>query len=856
MFGVLLDKKQLEKYMEKLASDHNLKSEADERTYPIPNLTKDFEYITMVYNLLNEHIKLGIDIHPAGEWLLDNYYIIEERVKQIKDELDLNKYKKFLGLDNGPYAGFARIYILAKEMCAYTDSNINKENLEFMLTSYQKRKTLNMDEIWNIELFIKIAIIENIKDICEKIYASQMQKYRAENIIERLVELKTKENQVFNKKPYKSYKFGYGEMKYPFIEYMSYKLKKTDKDSYDYIEALEDSVEKMGTNINDVIKKEHFDIAIKKVLMGNCITTLKNISRIDFQEIFEKINGVEEILKLDPAEVYDKMDYKTKAYYRGKIKELSKKTKISEVYIAKKIVELGTGKQGKKSHIGYYLIDEGKAELYRELEYKPFNLKNNTKLNLIIGIIWGLAIAVSIFLGKIYKNYLLSLIFLLPTQEIINQVIQYVLSKIVKPKLLPKIDLQNKITKEQATMVVIPTIIDSNKKVEEMFKKLEVYYLANKSDNLYFTLLGDCKPSKIEKRKGDKEIVLAGIHCANELNKKYNKEIFNFLYRKRRWYEGENEYLGWERKRGLLMQFNSFLINRTEEDFVANTINNMKEIPKIKYIITLDSDTNLILNSAFELIGTMEHILNKPILKDGVVIEGHGIIQPKVGIDLKEAEKSWFSRIFAGSAGTDLYTNAISDFYQDNFGEGIFTGKGIYELNTFYNVMKNAIPEYTVLSHDLLEGSYLRCGLATDVLLMDGYPSKFMSFTTRQNRWIRGDWQICNWLCKNIRNEKNERIRNPINKLSKYKIFDNLRRSLISLFELILLAIGIYTHKISIVLIAILAICITIILEVVNKIIARKDGEKFKKTFTPIVTGGKGALIKFVLNIGFLPKHM
>ena len=183
MFGVLLDKKQLEKYMEKLACDHNLKPESEEKTYPIPSLEKDFEYITMVYNLLNEHIKLGIDIHPAGEWLLDNYYIIEERVKQIKDELTLTKYKKFLGLDNGQYAGYARIYILAKEMCTYTDSNINKENLEFMLTSYQRRKTLNMDEIWNIELFIKIVIIENIKDICEKIYASQMQKYRVENII-------------------------------------------------------------------------------------------------------------------------------------------------------------------------------------------------------------------------------------------------------------------------------------------------------------------------------------------------------------------------------------------------------------------------------------------------------------------------------------------------------------------------------------------------------------------------------------------------------------------------------------------------------------------------------------------------
>ena len=853
MFGVLLDKKQLEKYMEKLASDHNLRTESDEKTYPIPNLEKEFDYITMVYNLLNEHIKLGIDIHPAGEWLLDNYYIIEERVKQIKEELDLKKYKKFWGLDNGPYIGYARIYVLAKEMCACTDSNINKDNLEFMLSSYQKRKTLNMDEIWNIELFIKIAIIENIRDICEKIYASQMQKYKVEEIIERLVELKSKENQVFDKKQYKSSKFGYGEMKYPFIEYMSYKLKKTDKDTYDYIEALEEAVEKMGTNINDVIKKEHFDIAMKKVLMGNCITTLKNISRIDFQEIFERINGVEEILKMDPANVYDNMDYKTKAYYRAKIKELSKKTKISEVYIAKKLVDLSTGKQGKKSHIGYYLIDSGKKELYEQIEYEAPNISNNTKLNIFIITVWTVSAVISILLAKTYNNYLFTLLFLLPIQEIINQVVQYILSKVIKPKLLPKMDLKNTITKEQATMVVIPTIIDSDKKVEEMFKKLEVYYLANKSDNLYFTLLGDCKSSKIEKRKGDKEIILSGIHFANYLNKKYNKEIFNFLYRKRRWYEGENEYLGWERKRGLLMQFNSFLINGTEEDFIANTINNMKEIPKIKYVITLDSDTNLILNSAFELIGSMEHILNKPILKDGIVIEGHGIIQPKIGIDLVSAEKSWFSRIFAGSAGTDLYTNAISDFYQDNFGEGIFTGKGIYELNTFYNVMKDAIPEYTVLSHDLLEGSYLRCGLASDILLMDGYPSKFVSYMTRLNRWIRGDWQICNWLCKNIKNEKGEYIKNPINKLSKYKIFDNLRRSIIDLFSLSLLVGGIIANKIGIVLIALISICINIILEILNKIIFRKDGEKFKKSFAPIVKGGKGALIKFVLNIAFLP---
>ena len=853
MFSVLLDKKQLEKYMEKLACDHNLKPESEEKTYPIPALEKDFKYISMVYNLLNEHIKIGIDIHPAGEWLLDNYYIIEERVKQIKDELTLTKYKKFLGLDNGQYAGYARIYVLAKEMCTYTDSNINKENLEFMLTSYQRRKTLNMDEIWNIELFIKIVIVENIKDICEKIYASQMQKYRVENIIERLVEQKNKDVQKFNKKQYKSYKFGYGEMKYPFIEYMSYKLKKTDKDNYEYIEALEEAVEKMGTNINDVIKKEHFGIAIKKVLMGNCITTLKNISRIDFQEIFERINGVEEILKMDPAEVYNKMDYKTKAYYRGKIKELAKKTKISEVYIARKIVELSTGKQGKKSHIGYYLIDEGKFELYKEIKYKPISMKNETKLNFLIAFTWGATLLISILIGKLYNNYILSVLGALPIHEIINQFTQYIFSKIVKPKLLPKIDMRNAISKEQATMVVIPTIVDSKEKVEEMFKKLEVYFLANKSDNLYFTLLGDCKPSKIERRTQDKEIAVTGIKVVNELNKKYNKEIFNFLYRKRKWNEGENEYLGWERKRGLLMQFNSFLINRSEEDFALNTISNMKEIPNIKYIITLDSDTNLILNSAFELIGTMEHILNKPVLKDGIVVEGHGIIQPKVGINLNEAEKSWFSKIFAGSPGTDLYTNAISDFYQDNFNEGIFTGKGIYELNTFYTVLKDAIPEYTVLSHDLLEGSYLRAGLASDILLMDGYPSKLIAFMTRLNRWIRGDWQICNWLFKYIKNSKDETVKNPINRLSKYKILDNLRRSIIGLFTLILLLVGIYTNKFGIILISVMAITINLILEGINKIIYRRDGEKFKNSFVKTVNGWRGIITKFILDIGFFP---
>ena len=229
--GTVLDRNQLEDYMEKLASDNIIKNTSDKETYPIPRLIENFELITNVYNILNSHLKLGINIHPAGEWILDNYYIIEETVKVIKENLTLNKYINFVGIDNGQYKGIARIYFLAAQMCAYTDNSINKDNIIYMLRAYQKKKSLSMDEIWNIGLFIQICIIEKIAEICEKIYSSQMQKYKVENIVERLVEQKSKDKQIYkNDKKNKTIKLGYGEMKYPFIEYMSYKLKKARKE--------------------------------------------------------------------------------------------------------------------------------------------------------------------------------------------------------------------------------------------------------------------------------------------------------------------------------------------------------------------------------------------------------------------------------------------------------------------------------------------------------------------------------------------------------------------------------------------------------------------------------------------------
>ena len=874
--GTIVDKKQLENHLQKIASNHNLVNKPSKETYPIPQLIENYETIKIVYNLLNEHVKLGITTHPAGEWLLDNFYIIEETVKQIQKELTLKKYMNFLGIANGKYKGFARIYVLAAEIVAYTDNKIEKEDIEDYLASYQEKKTLSMEEIWNIGLFLQISIIENIREICEKIYSSQIQKVKAENIVQKLIEnpQDKKENHIYHLKNIK--KDMLQDVKYPFIEYMSYILKRYGKKGYRYLKILDEIVEMTGTTVQEVIKKEHFDIAVKKVSIGNSITSIKTIQRINFLEIFEKINGVEEILKQDPADVYSKMDNPTKESYRNIIKEISKKTKISEIYIAKKILQLAEDNKqnGKKAHIGYYIIDKGIQKVYQELQCKvPKYLKEKTKQKLYIATNMILSIILSLVFSSILNLYiqnigiyLLSfLILLIPSSEIVTQIIQYMLSKIVKPKPIPKIDFSKGIDEENATMVVIPTILKNKEKVKELMHKLEVYYIANQSKNLYFTLLGDCSESTMKEEKIDNEVIETGMKLAESLNKKYSKEsdfpIFHFIYRKREWNEKEDCYLGWERKRGMLTQFNEYLLGNEENVFRANIIEEYKDcIPKIQYVITLDADTDLILNSAFELVGAMAHILNKPVIDEekNVVIEGHGLIQPRIGINLDISYKTIFTQIFAGAGGIDSYTNAISDLYQDNFEEGIFTGKGIYDLRVFSKVLKNAIPENTVLSHDLLEGCYLRCGLATDIMLMDGYPTKYNSFMNRLSRWIRGDWQIISWLKGKV-NSKIGNIQNPLNCLSKYKIFDNLRRSLIEIMVIISLVLFVMLGKVyhfetyPFVMISIIAVVMSNILEIFNTMLVKKEGEHKQKKFSPRISGYKGIGLRILITIGVLP---
>ena len=525
--GAILTTRELEEYLEKIGSTHNLTAKSGKETYPIPRLIENYSVIKDVYEILNEHVKLGISIHPAGEWILDNFYIIEETVKSIRQELTLKKYMNFVGIKNGVYDGFARVYVLATEIVNYTDSKIQTENLEKYLSAYQTKKTLNMDEIWNIGMFLQIAIIENIRQICERIYVAQVEKFKVELIVERLIENK-QVSKFRNFKMNRNLK-RFPEMKYPFIEYMSYKLKRYGKKTEKYLEVLEEIVEKTGSTVSEVIKKEHFDIANKRVSIGNCIISIKKIQRINFLEIFEKINGVEEILKSDPAGVYDKMDYKTKDYYRQAIKEIAKRSRISEIYIAKKLLELAKNGKGKAHHIGYYLFGRNRNIVYEKIGYKSQKIMpQSQKVKYYISMIAVFIVIISLLtilelVNKIPTTLIIFafLFLILPISEFVMQIFQYILSKFVKPKIIPKMDFYNGIDEENATMVVIPTILKSKEKVQELMKKLEVFYLANKSENLYFCLLGDCSESNKEVEDFDQEIIDEGIQQVEILNKKY-----------------------------------------------------------------------------------------------------------------------------------------------------------------------------------------------------------------------------------------------------------------------------------------------------------------------------------------------
>jgi cyclic beta-1,2-glucan synthetase len=540
------------------------------------------------------------------------------------------------------------------------------------------------------------------------------------------------------------------------------------------------------------------------------INSLRRLSETLWKDSFEATCEVDRLLEQDPAKAYSRMDFDSRDRYRSAVGELAKYCPHSEVEVAQAAIELcrkaesisdGSRAAVRRTHVGYYLTDKGVAQLESVIEYRPpiwlalsrFVLRHPTgfyltsvellTLFLVFAMLTGLNSLTPIFAGLV--------LLLLPATQAAVAFINSLVTWLASPRALPKLDLTNAIPDDCLTMVAVPSLLLSESQVHDLVLDLEIRFLANRDPNLYFALLTDAPDSAeaVDQRDG---LVDVCQNLIEGLNRRYQLEgcsPFLMLHRHRAYNESEGCWMGWERKRGKLLDLNR-LIHGGGDAFPVK-VGDTSVLPRVRYVITLDADTQLPRDSAARLIGALAHPLNQAVIdsQSRMVVEGYGILQPRIGISIQSAARSRLARLYSGQTGFDIYTRAISDVYQDLFGEGIFTGKGIYEVETLSAVLDGRFPENALLSHDLIEGAYTRAALVSDVELIDDYPSHFSSYCRRKHRWVRGDWQILRWILSWVPDARGRMIRNPISLISQWKIVDNLRRSL---FEpsLLLLLLG------------------------------------------------------------------
>ncbi|MGE4282671.1 MAG: glucoamylase family protein [Clostridia bacterium] len=875
----LLNPEELVKHAIEIAGNHDIAGYAASLTWMIPRMNDNFSLITTIYKRLNEDVKGKKAAAPASEWLLDNYYIIEQQIKEIRQNLNKRYYSQLPALKDGSLKGYPRIYAVAHELAAHTDGRFDEKILISFIEAYQSQKRLSSAELWAVAPMVRIALIENVRRICEKIMKSQNEYVRAEElagyILSKAGESNDKLVDLLSAKLE-----GVKDLSPSFAEHLLKNLKRKGSQLIPVMNYIDERLREQGTSAEHLTQLEHQQQAMRQISIGNSITSLRVVSTLDWSNIFESLSQVERILREDPAGVYSQMDFASRDYYRHHVEKLSLRAKVSEIQIARKAIECaqiaeheGTHEIRLK-HIGYYLLGKGRNKLNDKINYRPAGFdalfgffQNHPVLTYLGSITLVTAVITSIFAyysytasgTRMWSGILAGLVIIIPASEIAVSMINWLSTRCASPFILPKLEMEGNIPKEAATMVVIPTLLPNKERVKDLLGQLEVYYLANRESNLYFSLVGDFKDAGEKELPGEDEIIDTAVSGIRDLNNKYAREqhVFFYFHRYRQFNAVQNKWMGWEKKRGALMEFNALLQGAHDTSFSVIT-GELTQIMPIKYVITLDADTNLPKDTARKLIGTIHHPLNQAIVnkESGIVSEGYGLIQPRINVDIVSANKTFFSRVFAGQGGLDPYTTAVSDVYQDLFGEGIFTGKGIYDLNVFEEVLRNTIPENTVLSHDLLEGSYVRTGLVTDIDFVDGYPARYNAYAARLHRWVRGDWQLLPWLKRKIKNKQGELIKNPLSAISKWKIIDNMRRSLVTpaVTLLVILSFGILPGSIWVWLfLGITSLAFTLIAAMVDSVIAKNYRFCGQKRYCTIIYGFKAALYQVGILFAFLP---
>lgn len=808
----LFSASQMVQHGKALADSHTLSP----RHHPerlLTRLVENESVLLEVRDLLTEAVKTNRRITPAEEWLLDNFYLIEEQIRTAKRHLPRGYSRGLPRLQKGQSAGLPRVYDIALEVVSHGDGRIDPETLAGFVTAYQTVTVLQLGELWAFPIMLRLALIENLRRVATRIAVYRIDRNRADFWADQLTETAEKDPKslilviadMARSNP---------PMVSSFVAKLTRRLQGRGSALALPLTWIEQQLSGSALTIEQLVLSESRQQAADQLSISNSFGGLRLLDAMDWREFVESVSGVEQILCEDPCGVYCRMDFPTRDRYRHVVEKMAKRSRLSESEVAREVIRLAREGAEKNSnddraaHVGFYLIDKGRAQLERIVDVRPSVWESLRRagrrfaLPLYLGAILlitavlsgGLMAAARVHGAHGFPLWLLGALLLLSVSRLAIGLVNWLATHLVTPDPLPRMDFSKGIPPENLTLVVVPTMLTSNENTERLMDALEVRFLANRDENLRFGLLTDFRDADKENLPDDEKLSSWAQQRIEGLNQKYGGSkggTFFLFHRARLWNPDERIWMGYERKRGKLAELNSLLRGDSKTSF-SHIVGDAHVLAKVKYVITLDTDTQLPRDAAWQLVGTMAHPLNRPQYNEntGCISTGYGILQPRVAVSLPGTNRSRYARMWGSDPGIDPYTQIVSDVYQDLFGEGSFIGKGIYEVDAFERVLRGRFPENRILSHDLIEGCFVRSGLVSDVQLYEEYPSRYSADVSRRHRWIRGDWQILRWLMPGVPTQDARFQRNPLSLLSRWKIFDNLRRSLTPFALMLILLLG------------------------------------------------------------------
>jgi cellobiose phosphorylase len=805
---------QMEVHGRTLARSHTLSRFAPQNRL-LRRLDENEQVLIDACNSLTLVVRSKLRIAPAGEWLLDNFYLIEEQIRTARRHLPRGYSRGLPRLAQGPSRGLPRSYDIALEAISHGDGRVDAETLSRFVAAYQSVAPLTLGELWAIPIMLRLALIENLRRVSVRITTAREHSDAAQRWADQMTEVAESDpknlilviaDMARSDPPLVS----------SFVAELARRLQGHGLALALPLTWIEQRLAESSQTIEQMVLAETQHQAADQVSISNSIGSLRFLGAMDWREFVESLSHVEQTLRNDPNETYDRMDFGTRDRYRHVVARLAKRSPRSEIEVAQETVglalrsaaDLGTGHH--TAHVGYYLVDRGLPQLEATLAYRLSwpDLQRRRASEHPLALYLGTMLALTIVFGGILLANLesarlagwrlewLGALALIGASQLASSLTNWLATLLAKPRLLPRLDFSAGLPPEMRTMVVIPTLLTSMDRVDEQIEALEVRFLGNRDRQLRFGLLSDFCDAPEESLADDGPLLSHAQAGIERLNAKYAEigpSRFFLLHRPRRWNPAERCWMGHERKRGKLADLNLLLRGEGHDRF-SLVVGDIAALGGVRYVITLDADTELPRDSARQFVGVMAHTLNRPRYDEDRqrVTGGYGILQPRMAASLAGANRSRYAQLFGSEPGIDPYTRSVSDVYQDLFGEGSFIGKGVYEVDMFERTLKARFPENWILSHDLLEGCYARSGLLSDVMLYEEYPSRYDVDTRRHERWIRGDWQIARWLMPRVPGPDRRPLRNPLSALSRWKIFDNLRRSLTPAALTILFPVGWY----------------------------------------------------------------